>query len=234
MMRRTRRWWLKQIAMSFALGVLISVFFISRWERGYADSAVTVLGSGDGLSTLVDIDATRILIVSGNDPAEFANALADARPGQTPRVDLVIVTPGATRIAARAIEIADPGQVLVIESPTFEEEPIGWQNPTTRVSAVSTIVIKDRAKLEIDPGFSIDSAMPGWSIRVRTDAGEVLISERSPLVSLGGIGAFVIAGPDAGVMIPSEVTRIASSTIPLSSPEGVIRISPGATMRIEI
>lgn len=233
MRRRQRQWWLKQIAMSLAVGVFLSVALIAYWERAYAGSAITMLGSGDGLSVLVEIDATRILIVSGDDPSEFANALADARPGQTPRIDMIVVAPGATRIATRAIEIAKPDHVLLLGSPGQDEEPIEPNSPTTTVSTISTIVIKDRATLEVDPGQSINSAMAGWSIHLRSEANEVLISERSPLVYAYGIDAFVIAGPDSGAVIPSEVTKIASSTIPMSNAKGVIRIAPGETMRIE-
>jgi hypothetical protein len=233
MKRRSRQWWLKQIAASLAVGALISFLLISRWERGYAQSAVTVLGSGEGLSTLVEIGVTRILIVSGDDASEFANALATARPGQTPRIDLIVVAPGASRVASRAIEIADPARVLVIESLATESDPIGWAQSTTTVSTVSTVVIKDWAQLEIDPGNSVDRAMAGWSIRIRTGAGEILVSQGAPLAYSIDTEAVVIAGTDAGVVIPSQATMIASSTIPLSSPNGVISVAPGQTMRID-
>lgn len=234
MNRRSPQWWFKHIAVSLALGLLLSVLLIARWERAYADSRITVLGSGDGLSTLIDLASTRVLIVAGDDPGEFANALADARPSGTPRIDLVIVAPGAMRVATRVIEIADPARVLVIESPMQEIAPPDWASMTTIISTVSTIVIQGQARLEIDPGYSIDSAMAGWSIRIRSDAGEMLVSEHAPHVDLIGVKAYVIAGPDAGVLIPSDAPRVASSTIPLSRPEGVIQVAPGRTMRIDI
>jgi hypothetical protein len=233
MKRRSRQWWLKQIAASLAVGALISLLLIFRWERGYADSTVTVLGSGDGLSALVELDATRILIISGDDASEFANALSAARPGQTPRIDLIVVTPGASRIASRAIEIVDPERVLVIDSLIAEPDPTEWPQQTTTISTVSTIVVKGRAQLEIDPGNSVDRAMAGWSIRIRTGAGDILVSQRAPLAYAIDTKAVVIAGADAGIIIPSRATMIASSTIPLNDPDDAIGVAPGDTMRID-
>ncbi|CAN5412682.1 hypothetical protein BH09CHL1_BH09CHL1_03650 [soil metagenome] len=233
MTRRHRRWWFKNIALSMLIGALISGALVFKWERGYADSAITALGSGDGLSTLVQIESTRILIVSGDDPSEFANALAKARPGQTPRIDLVIVAPGASRVASRAIEIVDPARVLVIESPLFEVVPHEWDAATSTVSVVSTVDIKDYVILEIDPGYSVNSANAGWTIRIRSSGGDILISERAPLAVLPEIDAFIIAGSEPGAIIPTETTRFASSTLPLPENSGVHQISPGETSRIE-
>lgn len=234
-MTRHRRWWIKHIALSMLIGVVISGTLVFWWERSYADSAVTIFGSGNGLSTLVQIDSARILIVSGDDPSEFANALADARPGQIPRVDLIIIAPGATRVAARAIEITNPGRVLVIESPFYEIDPLEWTATTSTVSTVSTVVLKDHARLEIDPGFSVNSANAGWSVRIRTlEGADVLISERSPLAILAGVDMFVIAGAEAGPIIPAKTHRFASSTLSLPANTGIHTVSPGETTRIEL
>ncbi|MGH2550254.1 MAG: hypothetical protein ACRDHN_12740 [Thermomicrobiales bacterium] len=233
MMRRHRRWWFKHIAFSMVLGVLVSGALVLDWERGYADSSITVLGSGNGLSTLIQIETSRILIVSGDDPSEFANALAKARPGQTPRVDLVIVAPGATRVASRAIEIVKPAQVLVIESPLFEIAPNDWEAASSPVSVVSTIDIKDTAILEIDPGYSINTTSAGWSVRIRTTNGNILVSERAPLAALPEIDAFVISGDDSGPLIPTETSRFASSTLELPENSGIRKISPGETSQIK-
>jgi hypothetical protein len=225
---------LRHLSLSLVAGIVVSALFVVYWERGYADSAVTVLGSGDGLSALIDVDATRILVVSGNDPGEFSNALAGARPGQTPRIDLIVVAPGADAIAARAIAIAHPKRVLVIDAFSDEPSTVDWPAQTTVVSTASTIVIKDRARVEIDPGHSIDRAMAGWSVRIHAGDGDVLISQRAPLAYPVDIDAFVIAGPDPGVVLPSKATRIASSAIDLGNTGNVIGIDPGETLRIEV
>jgi hypothetical protein len=189
-MTRNRPWWARHIAIGVLLGLLISTGLVVRWERNYAASAVTVLGSGDGLSVLIEIDATRVLLLSGDDTGEFTNALAAARPGQRPRIDLIVIAPGADRLAERAIAITKPGRVLALSRFGSSPNALG-----ERVSTVATVVLKDRARIELDPGNRVSGAGPGWSVRIQTGDTDLLIAEHSPRIAPPGITAVVMPVP---------------------------------------
>lgn len=228
-MMRNRPWWARHIAIGVLFGLLISTGLVVRWERSYAASAVTVLGSGDGLSVLIEIDATRVLILSGDDTGEFTNALAAARPGQRPRIDLIIIAPGADRLAERAIAITKPGRVLTLSR--FGSTPGAAGDP---VSALSMVVLKDRARIELDPGNRISGAGPGWMVRIQTGDTDLLIAEHSPQIAPQGINAVVIAGSDLGPDIPLAVPRLISATLPVPADSEVKRVAPGSIERIDL
>lgn len=228
-MTRDRRWWMRHIAVGVLIGLIISTGLVWRWERGYAASGVTVLGSGDGLSVLIEIDATRVLILSGDDSGEFTNALAAARPGQRPRIDVIVIAPGSERLAERAITITRPERVLALT---------GFGNTTASagepVSSPGTIVLKDHARIELDPGNRVSGRGPGWAIRVQTGTADLLIAEHSPRIAPAGIDAVIIAGSDLGPDIPLAIPRLVSATLPVQDSTELKRIAPGSIERIDL
>jgi hypothetical protein len=180
-------------------GLIASTTLVYAWNRPYNnDDAMFLLGSGKGLSALVTADGMRVVIASGNDPIAFANALADARPLTAPRVDLLIVTPGSERVAARAKEITKPAMVLEIVSADAEPEPSGHHLTRAR----ETIALGNDMTLVLDPGIIIGSPLAGWSIEIQARGTSILLVEQLPLRPV--IGSMLIAVMSNQFDVPRE------------------------------
>ena len=74
-----------------ATGFVLALAFGAFVARGYDEPTVTLLGAGDGISLLVTDGPARLLIATGNDSADFGNALSDARPFCHNRIDILLL-----------------------------------------------------------------------------------------------------------------------------------------------
>ena len=88
----------------------------ASWAHDLSTPRVTLLGADRGVSVLVTAGSSRVLILSGTDPAELGNAVSDARHPGLDRIDLMIVSGNASaaELAPRAIQLLQPRMVVVI------------------------------------------------------------------------------------------------------------------------
>jgi len=234
--RRLHHRWIPYLAAALA-GLVIAGSVSAVWQRTFSQPAVVLLGSGHGLSALVSTGSARVLIVAGDDPIAFANALTDARPPTMRRIDVVVLTPGASPlVAARAVELADPARIMAIEPivGNAENNPL-IDEPIRVVSAPRTIDLRGELLLDIDPGFITGQPSSGWSIRVQSRFVSVLLSESVPFRPGPAVGLVAIMGstlPDAihsltiPVAVAADITERPSGTYGL--------IEPGEAQRIPI
>jgi predicted regulator of Ras-like GTPase activity (Roadblock/LC7/MglB family) len=189
-----RRWshhrWFYVIAGGLA-GLLIATLLSYTWHRDFSAGAVTLLGSGHGLSAVVSSGSMRVLIVSGDDPIAFANGFKDAHPPTMRRIDVVILTPSATPyLAERAVDLARPQRIMAIE---------------TRETADELPKIDDPVR-DIDPGLTTGGPASGWSIAVRSEAATILLVESAPFRVEAGVGLIAVMGDS----VPASAAAIAA------------------------
>ena len=223
------------IVAGLLIGLLTSSGLIYAWNRPYNhEPSLYLLGSGKGLSALLTIDGTRVLIVSGNDPIGLSNALADARPLTAPRIDLLIITPGSERVSDRAISITKPGTIFEIAGP----ESVAIQSEAQQITSNVSISLRDEITLAIDPGLIVGSAIPGWSITIHAGTSTLLLAERQPIRAPAGVSLLAVMGSDAPLSsVPAPAPMAFSATVAEgfgSSAWPIGLIDPGETARIRI
>jgi hypothetical protein len=78
-------------ACAMLVAVAATSAIAAHWARDMREPRIALLGAGNHLSVLVTAGDARVLIVSGNEPAAFADALSRARPPTMRRLDVLIV-----------------------------------------------------------------------------------------------------------------------------------------------
>ncbi len=237
-----RRWlhhrWLPFLVAALA-GLIISSTVSLAWQRSFSEPAITLLGSGHGLSALMSTGSARMLIVGGDDPIAFANALTHARPPTMRRIDVMILTPSASpHVAERAIELAAPERIMAIDaSDPIEESPDDMviDEPVRRVSAPRTIDLGGELLLDIDPGLIAGKPSIGWRIRAQTGSIAVLLAESVPFRPGTEVGLVAIMGdtvPDTARSLTTPVAMAADVENVASGAYGLVE--PGESQRIPI
>ncbi|MFN8592719.1 MAG: hypothetical protein U0031_14770 [Thermomicrobiales bacterium] len=185
---------------------LVSLFGYSAafaiWGNSYAESSVTILGSGSELSILVNEGRSRVLLASGNDPVRFSNAFTDIRPIFARRVDvLVAVGEGddlLVPIAARDDQNVRETFAIGSLPPSAESTALApqdeWQGP-------KRIQIGPTVTMTIEP---IAATLDGngnqeLSWRATIERG----STRVVVLSDGGLAERFAPGPPASVLVVS-------------------------------
>jgi hypothetical protein len=193
--------------IALVVGVLLATSVGVVWARAASAPAVTLLGSGDGLSVLVTTPHARLLLVGGNDPAAFANALADARPRTAPRVDLVVELPGARAVAARANALARPTATLTLDpARRFPDQPAA-----TPITGAVAIDLPGGVTVTLDPG----SAEGDWSVTIAMPGATVLVLPAWGLAAArADVALVVLAGESAdGAEDATRAPAIAASAL---------------------
>ena len=232
--RKLSRW--TPLFFGLLCGLIASTSLVYAWNRPYnQEDALYLLGSGKGLSALVTSGGTRVLIAAGNDPIAFANALASVRPLTAPRVDLLIITPGSERVAARAKEITKPSKIIEIAA--ADALPEDSDNHQTR--SRETIELGNELTMMLDPGITIGSPIAGWSIAIQRLGVEILLVEQLPARPPTDLSLLALMGDQLTIPNESPAASIAASSfavaeteINASYPLGLI--DPGDTARIPI
>lgn len=217
-------------------GLLIATTLAFTWQRAQAASAVTLLGSGHGLSAIVSSGSMRVLIVSGDDPIAFANAFADARPPTMRRIDIVILTPNVSPLLAeQAVELTSPTRIMAISSLEAPDDEPALSDPVRAISAPRSIELGRDLLIDIDPGLVAGQPGTGWIIRVESGDAAILLAELVPHRPAPNVGLVAIMGDE----VPSAATALAIPTvhstdamIPVGSDSG--QIAPGESARIPI
>lgn len=191
-------------------GLIASTSLVYAWNRPFASgSALYLLGSGKGLSALVTTNGIRVIVASGNDPIAFANALADARPLTSPRVDLLIITPGSIRVANRAREITNPAMVLEIAAANMEHQVDAEHLVLSR----EEIALGDEIRLVIDPGNAIGSPITGWSITLEQGHSQLLLVETLPVRQVSKVALISVMGDEFDAPRVSPAQGLAASSL---------------------
>jgi predicted regulator of Ras-like GTPase activity (Roadblock/LC7/MglB family) len=209
-MGSVRRWsrhrWFHVMAGGLA-GLLIATLLSYTWHRDFSAGAVTLLGSGHGLSAVVSSGSMRVLIVSGDDPIAFANGFKDAHPPTMRRIDVVILTPSATPyLAERAVNLARPQRIMAIETRETAEDAPEFDDPVRDISAPRSIELGTNLMIDIDPGLTTGAPASGWSIAVRSEAATILLVESAPFRVEAGVGLIAVMGDS----VPASVAAIAA------------------------
>lgn len=223
------------IVAGLLIGLLTSSGLVYAWNRPYNDEpSLYLLGSGNGLSALITVGGTRVLIAGGNDPIAFGNALADARPLTAPRIDLLIITPGSERVTARAISVTKPTTTFEIAGP----DGVMVAPDARQLIAPASIAIGDNLELAVDPGLVVGSAIPGWSITIHAGSSTLLLAERQSIRAPSGIALLAVMGSDAPrFSVPAPAPMAISATVAegySNSTRPLGLIEPGETARIHI
>jgi hypothetical protein len=217
-------------------GLIIAATCSATWHRSYNQPAVTLMGTGHGLSALVSTTSGRVLIVSGDNPIALANAFADARPPTMRRVEVVVITPGAsTAVAERAVELAMPRRIMAIYSYEDEPDDAGIDDPIRDIVAPRTIKLGDELLIDIDPGLIGGQPDTGWSIRVQADAASVLLAASVPMRPAPEVGLIALMGATVSPSALSAMVPVAVAADISELPSGEFgTIAPGETRRIPI
>lgn len=219
--------------LGLAIGLILASAFSVVQARDYAKPAITLLGSGDGLSLLVTTADARVLIAGGSNPAAFANAFADARPRTIPRIDLLIELPDSRLVASRAWALARPSAMLTLSTARrFEDEP-----PATPISAPMAIDLPGGVTVLADPGGGGD-----WSISIAFGGSTALVVPAwSAAAGRADVALVVVAAGDG----PTTAPRASAVAAPApAAAEDVVthargdallgHIAPGDAVRLAV
>jgi hypothetical protein len=232
--RKLSRW--TPLFIGLVCGLIASTSLVYAWNRPYDhEDALYLLGSGKGLSALVTVGGTRVLIASGNDPIAFANALAGARPLTAPRIDLLIVAPHSERVAARAEEITKPSMMLEIAP----ADDVPNESDKHLIRSRETIELGNEMTLTLDPGITIGSPIAGWSIAIQHRGLEILLVERLPVRPLADASMIAVMGEEFSIPSDSPAAIISASSAVVAGTESnapypLGLIDPGDIARLPI
>lgn len=216
-------------------GLLLAATLSLSWQHTYSQSAVTLLGSGRGLSAIVSTGEMRVLIVAGDDSIAFANAFSDAHPPTMRRIDVVVLTPSAAPyLAERAIELASPRRIMAIERREQHPEP-DISDPVRTIGAPRTIRLGDDLLIDIDSGLITGQPVSGWTIRVEAESASVLLTELVPFRPSPDVGLVAVLGESVAETATSITVPIAHAADgERDGAAGHGHIAPGETVRIPI
>jgi hypothetical protein len=180
------------------LVIAIPAFGIEiAWARDLYQPRVTVIGSDRGLSAFVTSGSSRLLIVSGNDPAAFGNALAHARHPGLSRIDLIIAggEPATSRLAAYAIDRVNPGYVIVAgDDSSLLESGLHVDEATTHPR-----------RIELQGGMTVTLDVASRGAQSESDVWTVVIERGATRIVFvshpDAIDALPIRGPMAALII---------------------------------
>jgi hypothetical protein len=223
------RW--RWLVAALLIGVLISWAWSAGSARSANEPAIVLLGSGNGLSVLVTTGDARVLVAGGTSAGDFANALADARPRTTPRIDVLVALPGSRNVVDRARELARP--TLELRLP---DQRSGRQESGTLTSRRA--IDLPGITIDIDPG---SGSGEDWSITIRAGASTTLVVPAwTVAASRAPVALVVITGRDTGAAATTARTpAIAASVRALDSPvvkDGLLagRVAPGDAVRLRM
>lgn len=235
----------------FALSLTLFTGLGLARTTGPGSPAITLLGSGDGLSILVTSQDARVLLVNGDDPAAFGAALASALPRAVRRIDLMLVlaTTESEPLVAYAKRTFEIGTVRVVAASA------GSGTPTEAGNELSTdrqrIALPDNLSLEItrlDPRET--GAHHGITFIVSRNnirMGMVLDGrDAAMLLPAKSIGHFIVLGDKAAEsLMRTDATLLAGPTSELETDEfksasasrdgpPTVGVSPGAVIVISM
>lgn len=108
---------IRPVVASFALAFLLGSGLGLSWSRQAQTASVTVLGSGEQLSVVVSSGHGRLLIATGDDAAEFNNALSRVRGLTTRRLDLLLIAGANPEVPLSAVSESGTQHVFAIGPP---------------------------------------------------------------------------------------------------------------------
>ena len=153
------------ILVAAVLGGLIGgAIWSYTWYSSGQGTTVAVLGSGKGVSVLVTHDQRRVLIVSGQDGAEFSNAVTDSMPMIAKPIDVMIIDPDSS------FEVQERALKLKHDTLYRLPDPAGSPTPDT---ILESFQIHFGSDIELLVGIDTSSA---WTIDLRSPAGTLAIA----------------------------------------------------------
>lgn len=234
-----RRWaW---FMAGWLAGLMIAAGCAVAWSHSYNAASVYLLGSGDGLSALVISGSARLLIVGGSDPIALANALAVARPPAMRRVDIVVLTPDATRtVAERAVALTKPRRVLAIAHHELESPARIGDQTVREITSLRTIRLTPNLLVDIDPGLVAGQPEQGWLIEVSTGEAAITLSERTPHRPGRHVLTHAIMSArvtDSAVTLRQPVILAADASLGVSLSDErvhIVTVEPGEIRRVRL
>jgi hypothetical protein len=227
--------WFPYLAGALA-GLIIASTCSAYWQRTANQPAIILMGTGHGLSALITTAAARILVVGGDDPIALANAFADGLPPTLRRIDVVVITPGASTIVTeRAVALSGAQRVMAIDATEETSDEPGFDGPVRMIGGPRTIELGGELLVDINPGLIAGQPASGWSIRVQSESASVVLAESVPFRPAPGVGLVAVMGatvPPAVQSLNVPVVFASDSSDPTDVPFGTI--APGETRRIPI
>lgn len=242
-----------------ALSAFATLIVDAAWREELRQPSVILLGAGAHLSVLVTAGNARVLVVGGNDPVAFGNALAQVIRPTTPRVDVLLVpadgvpllassaarelTRARFRAALGELERPPPGATLATAS---------WPEITTARRVRLPDGVEVTAEVEPLGEEPPSRGERRWRVVVRRggtvvevlSAGSALgrfavvptlsarvVAGREPLLALGDDPPPVFAVADAALRGDAVRARIAEGQ---PVPTWLVRVHPGNVVRLRM
>lgn len=185
---------------------------------------IVMLGAGTTLSVLVTSGSTRLLLATGSNRTDFANAFEAAMPFGVRRIDVVLIAGyGANLVVpSRALDQLDPAFAAAVHplaagdaARHFPEGPPAPLDNPTRIRLSDDVSLT----LETTPSASSDTARLSWRVLIQrgrttvavlssaeayvdftwSDTLSALIVVDGPVASVDDFAAAAVAGPASGM-----------------------------------
>lgn len=201
------RLWLRPLAIALPLLILsagLTLAVGAVWARAAEAPRVTVLGAGNRLSVLVTAGPARLLIATGDDPVAFGNALGQARPLTSRRLDIVLLAGQGRDLAVAAEARADEHARVVATIGPIPADPIGAdvdRPPRPVIDAPRRIRLSDDVSVTLDvavtPNPDADDVPDvAWRAVVRRGATTVVVLSHGDAAT-----EFASPGPVAALVL---------------------------------
>jgi hypothetical protein len=232
------------LAGAFLVALLSVLALGAQWRRDNAEPSLRVLGSGNRLSVLITSGEARVLIATGNDAADFGNALAGALRPPSRRIDVLILAGGNgdLPVASRAIRDHPEAEAFILNGPLIERAGDLGIPQDQVIARPTTLTLPGAIEIDLMPSAEVNG---GWSATVRRGATMILVaSDPEVLAGIRAPRSVVIVSRGFGNDAPERIDSPAlvvptgqASIAGLSTPGGdrplaVVLVENGGVARL--
>lgn len=201
------------------VGMLIGVTVVTAWSRADRGYTVDILGSGDSISVLITHEHRKVLIVSGNDGAEFSNAFASVVARLNDDLEIVLLDPSAS------IDVTERASALDVDLLLRLPDESTAVDPTITGSLTVSFLPTAELHVTVVPGS-------GWYGTLTSGNATLVISNGSvPIEELPPSAVLIVLGDASSIDLDHFSTVIASSRSDTSSTHAV---RPGESITISL